>query len=110
MTWVSLHFPLILSDRPSTAIPIDRSIACWNQDNYYSSSPQLPCNGELVLVDKAAIHNRVPYYTRLYYDKFTQCPNCHQIYWQGAHYERLQALIDLAKAQAVTPAIEKTKQ
>lgn len=67
------------------------------------------CNGELVLVDKAAIQNQIPYSTRLYYDKFTQCQNCHQIYWQGAHYERLQSLVDLAKAQTVTPAIEKTK-
>jgi len=60
------------------------------------------CNGNLVLVDKAAIHNQVPHYTRLYYDKFMQCQNCDQIYWKGAHYERIQSLIDLAKAQAVT--------
>lgn len=69
----------------------------------------LRCNGELILVDKAAIHNQIPYYNRLYYDKFTQCQKCHQIYWQGARYERIQSLIALAKVQAVTPAIEEEK-
>lgn len=55
------------------------------------------CNGELVLVDKAAIQNQIPYYTYLYYDRFTQCQSCHQIYWKGAHYGRIQSLIDGAK-------------
>ena len=51
------------------------------------------CNGALVTVDKAAIQTQVPYYTHLYYDEFSQCQSCHQIYWKGAHYERIQSLL-----------------
>jgi uncharacterized protein with PIN domain len=64
------------------------------------------CNGELGLVEKTAIQNQIPYYTRLYYDEFAQCQSCHQIYWKGAHYERIQALIDGAKVQALTAVVE----
>jgi uncharacterized protein len=64
------------------------------------------CNGELVFVEKDAIQNQIPYYTRLYYDEFTQCQNCHQIYWKGAHYENIQSLIDWVKVQAMTTATE----
>lgn len=64
------------------------------------------CNGELVLVEKAAIQNQIPYYTRLYYDEFSQCQSCHQIYWKGAHHKRIQSLIEGAKAQATIRAVE----
>jgi hypothetical protein len=52
------------------------------------------CNGELKPVEKAAIEDRLPYYTRLCYDEFSQCQNCQQIYWKGAHYERLRGLLE----------------
>jgi hypothetical protein len=52
------------------------------------------CNGELESVEKAAIEDQLPYYTRLSYDQFSQCQRCHQIYWQGAHYGRLQGLLE----------------
>lgn len=70
------------------------------------------CNGELVAVAKAAIQNQIPYYTRLYYDEFAQCQNCHQVYWKGAHYERIQSLIDWVMGgtgQAGSPAVEAEK-
>jgi uncharacterized protein with PIN domain len=52
------------------------------------------CNGALREVDKADVEDRLPHYTRLYYDEFSQCQHCHQVYWQGAHYKRLQGLLD----------------
>ena len=52
------------------------------------------CNGELVSVEKAAIENQLPHYTRLSYDEFSQCQQCQQIYWKGAHYTRLQGLLE----------------
>lgn len=52
------------------------------------------CNGQLAIVEKAAIQDQIPYYTRLYYDEFAQCQSCQQIYWKGAHYGRIKALID----------------
>ena len=55
------------------------------------------CNGALAIVEKATIEDQIPYYTRLYYDEFAQCQSCDQIYWKGAHYGRIQALIDRVK-------------
>lgn len=52
------------------------------------------CNGLLKPVAKADVINQVPYYTGLTYDEFAQCQQCRQIYWKGAHYKRIQALID----------------
>jgi len=52
------------------------------------------CNGQLQIVPKAQIADQIPYYTRLTYDEFAQCQQCQQIYWKGAHYGRIQALID----------------
>ena len=52
------------------------------------------CNGELRWVPKSQVADQIPYYTRLTYDEFAQCQSCQQIYWKGAHYGRIQALID----------------
>lgn len=52
------------------------------------------CNGMLKAVDKRQIEDQLPHYTRLYYDEFAQCQVCKQVYWKGAHYNRIQALID----------------
>lgn len=52
------------------------------------------CNGPLHQVEKGEIYDQLPYYTRLTYDEFARCQRCHQIYWKGAHYGRIQALID----------------
>lgn len=52
------------------------------------------CNGLLQPVAKADVLDQIPYYTGLTYDEFAQCQTCAQIYWQGAHYSRIQALID----------------
>lgn len=52
------------------------------------------CNGDLMRVAKADIADQIPLYTRLYYDEFAQCQSCSQIYWKGAHYQRIRSLID----------------
>ncbi|MGB3312275.1 MAG: Mut7-C RNAse domain-containing protein [Nodosilinea sp.] len=51
------------------------------------------CNGELTAVDKAEIGDRIPPLTRLHYDEFARCQSCGQIYWKGAHYDRIQQLV-----------------
>lgn len=56
------------------------------------------CNGDLVQVEKAAIIDQIPYYTRILYDEFSQCQSCDRIYWKGAHYKRIQALIERVTA------------
>jgi hypothetical protein len=61
----------------------------------------LRCNGLLQPTAKASVYDRLPPLTRQYYDRFSACQSCGQIYWQGAHYERIQQLI--AAAASGTP-------
>lgn len=51
------------------------------------------CNGRLAPVAKEAIQHQLPYFTALYYHDFFQCQNCQQVYWKGAHYQKMQQLI-----------------
>jgi uncharacterized protein with PIN domain len=60
----------------------------------------LRCNGLLVPVDKETIRHRLEPKTKLYFEKFHMCRDCRQIYWQGSHYPRLQALIERALSTA----------
>jgi uncharacterized protein with PIN domain len=53
----------------------------------------LRCNGVLVAVDKAVIAERLPPHTRASYHEFRVCQACGRVYWKGAHYQRLQQLI-----------------
>lgn len=52
------------------------------------------CNGVLEPVDKAEIEHLLAPKTRVYYDDFQICRDCHQIYWKGSHFEPLQQFID----------------
>ena len=52
------------------------------------------CNGLIEPVEKALIADRLPALTRRYYDHFWQCDGCGQVYWQGAHQERMLALVE----------------
>ncbi len=56
---------------------------------FFSRCPH--CNTPLQTVEKSAVLERLEPLTRRYYDDFRLCPNCGQIYWQGSHYERMQA-------------------
>ena len=58
------------------------------------------CNGLLHPVDKAAILDRLEPKTKRYYDEFQQCEACGQVYWQGSHFERMQAFVDGVLAEA----------
>lgn len=63
----------------------------------------LRCNGLLQPIDKDAIGDRLLPLTRQYYHNFSICQACTQIYWQGAHYERIQRLIQSIRQQNVMP-------
>ncbi|MDD1636345.1 MAG: Mut7-C RNAse domain-containing protein [Methylococcaceae bacterium] len=54
----------------------------------------LVCNGELALVAKADILDRLEPKTRLYYEVFYQCVDCRCIYWEGAHMENMRRRLD----------------
>jgi uncharacterized protein len=47
------------------------------------------CNTKLAAATKAEIQDQVEKNTFLHYDNFWKCPNCKQIYWQGAHWKQI---------------------
>jgi uncharacterized protein len=52
------------------------------------------CNGRLVAVAKDEVIDRLEPLTRQYYDEFSRCAKCGQIYWPGSHHPRLVRLVD----------------
>lgn len=55
------------------------------------------CNTRIKPIPKKRIIGKVPETTATYYDKFWQCPSCEQIYWQGAHWGKIQATLREAR-------------
>ncbi|NMF86480.1 Mut7-C RNAse domain-containing protein [Nodosilinea sp. P-1105] len=51
------------------------------------------CNGQLTAVDKATVADQLPPLTRLHYNEFSRCQRCQQVYWKGAHYDRIRQLV-----------------
>jgi uncharacterized protein with PIN domain len=56
------------------------------------------CNGRLVAADKAEVEQVLQPGTRRTYDAFARCPACGQVYWRGAHAQRLEAVVAAAAA------------
>ena len=59
----------------------------------------LRCNGLLEPVEKETIMDRLEPKTKLYFHEFQICRDCQQIYWQGSHSSRLQAIVAQATAE-----------
>jgi hypothetical protein len=53
----------------------------------------LRCNGVLEPVEKETVLDQLKPKTRLYYNVFSRCPDCKQIYWKGSHWEQMQEVI-----------------
>jgi hypothetical protein len=47
------------------------------------------CNGRLEEVDKQAVLDQLEPLTRKYYQDFTRCRACGQVYWRGSHFDKL---------------------
>lgn len=58
------------------------------------------CNGRLSPVSKADVDSLLRPGTRRTYQSFSRCADCGQVYWRGAHSDRLQAIIDSASQPA----------
>ena len=54
------------------------------------------CNGVLQIVTKESIHGQLPDGTERTYDAFAKCTACDQAYWRGAHYSRLNEIVEEA--------------
>jgi uncharacterized protein len=63
------------------------------------------CNTKLAAAPKEQLKDELEKNTFAYYDKFWKCPNCRQIYWQGAHWNQINSTLSQAKAK-----LEKLKE
>jgi uncharacterized protein len=55
------------------------------------------CNTPIGSADKEQLKDKLEPNTYHYYDQFWRCPNCGQIYWQGAHWKQINATLTEAK-------------
>lgn len=53
----------------------------------------LICNELLKLVSKPEVKGRVPFYIFQTKDKFSLCPKCNKIFWQGTHLKEMKKKI-----------------
>lgn len=61
---------------------------------YFKPFSRCPrCNGILEKVAKEAILQHLLPLTRQYYNEFSRCSQCAQIYWKGSHYDRIKPII-----------------
>jgi uncharacterized protein with PIN domain len=60
----------------------------------------LVCNGQLAPVYKENIHKQLKPNTATLYHEFWQCGHCRHVYWKGAHYQRMKAMITIAEGLA----------
>ena len=51
------------------------------------------CNGILEQVEKKVIIDQLQPLTRIYFNEFTRCRQCGQIYWKGSHYDKIEGFI-----------------
>lgn len=57
----------------------------------------IACNGQLKLVEKDKIQNKLEPLTRKFFNVFYKCSNCEGIFWKGSHYEKMIKFIEEAK-------------
>ena len=55
------------------------------------------CNTPIKSSQKEQLKTQLQSNTYRYYNQFWQCPNCGQIYWQGAHWKQISKTITQAQ-------------
>lgn len=53
----------------------------------------IKCNGLLHPVDKASVLDQLQPDTAAAFNEFHQCGSCHQVYWKGAHFAKMEKLV-----------------
>lgn len=54
------------------------------------------CNTQVKTIPKEKVADKIEKTTFTYYNEFWKCPKCGQIYWQGAHWKRIEATLKKA--------------
>lgn len=57
------------------------------------------CNTKLLATPRGLLLSELKKNTLTYYEKFWRCPNCGQIYWQGAHWKQISSTLNEAQAR-----------
>lgn len=52
------------------------------------------CGGELVEVPPDQMADRIPPRTYHWVDRFWECTSCHQPFWKGTHWQRIQETLE----------------
>jgi len=60
------------------------------------------CNTLIRPAQKEQLKNQLKPNTYRYYEQFWQCPNCEQIYWQGAHWKQITTTLTEAQQKRGT--------
>ena len=55
------------------------------------------CNGTIRTVSKAEVVDKIPATTSSNYNEFWQCKECGQVYWRGAHWNRIEKTLEDAR-------------
>jgi hypothetical protein len=55
------------------------------------------CNARIRPIAKNSVADKVEQATFKFYSEFWTCPECGQIYWQGAHWKRIRETLERAK-------------
>lgn len=54
------------------------------------------CGGELVEINKEAARERIPPRTYQWLNQFFECTHCHQLFWEGTHWQRIRSRVNAA--------------
>ena len=101
---------LLLDRRPIVrgeirALWIPPTLTMHEQLRYVRAELNLPatdesrcmrCGGELAQVNKEQVRDRIPPRTYKWLNEFFECTNCHQLFWEGTHWQRIQTKVKTA--------------
>ena len=55
------------------------------------------CNGAIRTISKTDVADKIPVTTSSNYNEFWQCLQCGQVYWRGAHWNRIEETLNEAR-------------
>jgi uncharacterized protein len=61
----------------------------------------MACGGRLVAVEKEAVRDRIPPRTYPWRDDYYVCQRCNRLFWQGTHWERIEAALGTSLASRI---------
>ncbi len=56
------------------------------------------CNTKVKPTEKETVIGKIERNTLLHYEEFWTCPKCGQIYWQGAHWTKIEKALSKARS------------